>query len=86
MPVLQARTFITKFGTVISLGYNLSSDNGGGYLTATDDRISTDPKLGPLQNNGGPPSRICRHRIARQSTRVVQRWEWISAALVFRAS
>jgi predicted phage gp36 major capsid-like protein len=27
---------------VISLGYNFSSDNGGGYLTATDDRISTD--------------------------------------------
>ena len=37
-----------------SHGYNLSSDNGGGYLTATGDRINTDPKLGPLQNNGGP--------------------------------
>jgi len=41
-------------GTVISLGYNLSSDNGGGYLTATGDRINTNPRLGPLQNNGGP--------------------------------
>ena len=41
-------------GTAISLGYNLSSDNGGGYLTATGDRINTDPRLGPLQNNGGP--------------------------------
>ena len=41
-------------GTVTSFGYNLSSDNGGGYLTATGDRINTDPKLGPLQNNGGP--------------------------------
>jgi hypothetical protein len=41
-------------GTTISLGYNLSSDNGGGYLTATGDRINTDPRLGPLQNNGGP--------------------------------
>jgi predicted outer membrane repeat protein len=41
-------------GTVISLGYNLSSDDGGGYLTATGDQINTDPKLGPLQNNGGP--------------------------------
>jgi len=41
-------------GGVTSLGYNLSSDNGGGYLTATGDRINTDPKLGPLQNNGGP--------------------------------
>ena len=41
-------------GTMISLGYNLSSDNGGGYLTVTGDRINTDPRLGPLQNNGGP--------------------------------
>jgi hypothetical protein len=41
-------------GGVTSLGYNLSSDNGGGYLTAAGDRINTDPKLGPLQNNGGP--------------------------------
>ena len=40
--------------TVTSLGYNLSSDNGGGYLTATGDRNNTDPRLGPLQNNGGP--------------------------------
>ena len=38
---------------VTSLGYNLSSDNGGGYLTATGDQINTDPMLGPLQNNGG---------------------------------
>ena len=41
-------------GTVISHGYNLSSDNGGGFLTATGDQINTDPMLGPLQNNGGP--------------------------------
>jgi len=40
-------------GTVTSLGYNLSSDNGGGYLTATGDQINTAPMLGPLQNNGG---------------------------------
>ena len=32
----------------------MSSDNGGGYLTAINDRINIDPKLGPLQNNGGP--------------------------------
>jgi hypothetical protein len=38
---------------VISLGYNLSSDNGGGFLTATGDLINTNPKLGPLQDNGG---------------------------------
>lgn len=45
---------VDPLGPVISLGYNLSSDDGGGYLTATGDRINTDPKLGPLQNNGGP--------------------------------
>ena len=39
---------------VTSLGYNLSSDNGGGFLTATGDQINKDPRLGPLQNNGGP--------------------------------
>ena len=41
-------------GTVTSLGYNLSSDNGGGYLTGPGDQINTDPVLGPLQDNGGP--------------------------------
>lgn len=41
-------------GTVISRGYNVSSDNGGGYLTGPGDQINTDPQLGPLQNNGGP--------------------------------
>jgi hypothetical protein len=40
-------------GTVTSLGYNLGSDSGGGYLTATGDQVYTDPKLGPLQDNGG---------------------------------
>lgn len=41
-------------GSVTSLGYNLSSDDGGGFLTATGDQINTDPMLGPLQDNGGP--------------------------------
>ena len=41
-------------GTVTSLGYNLSSDDGGGYLTGPGDQINTDPLLGPLQDNGGP--------------------------------
>jgi hypothetical protein len=41
-------------GTVISHGYNLSSDDGGGFLTATGDQTATDPMLGPLQDNGGP--------------------------------
>jgi hypothetical protein len=46
--------FNTMGGTVTSLGYNLSSDNGGGYLTSPGDQINTDPMLGPLQDNGGP--------------------------------
>ena len=41
-------------GTVTSRGYNLSSDNGGGFLSAAGDQINTDPILGPLQDNGGP--------------------------------
>jgi hypothetical protein len=41
-------------GTVTSLGYNLSNDDGAGFLTATGDQINTEPMLGPLQNNGGP--------------------------------
>jgi hypothetical protein len=41
-------------GTVTSLGYNLASDNGGGFLTGPGDQINTDPMLGPLQDNGGP--------------------------------
>jgi subtilisin family serine protease/PKD repeat protein len=41
-------------GTVNSDGYNLASDNGGGFLTGTADQINTDPMLGPLQDNGGP--------------------------------
>ena len=41
-------------GTITSLGYNLSSDNGSGYLIGPGDQINTDPMLGPLQDNGGP--------------------------------
>jgi len=41
-------------GMVNSLGYNLSSDDGGGFLTATGDQINTAPLLGPLRDNGGP--------------------------------
>lgn len=41
-------------GTFTSLGYNLSSDDGGGNLTGPGDQINTDPMLGPLQDNGGP--------------------------------
>jgi hypothetical protein len=45
---------IFNTGTVTSLGYNLSSDDGGGLLTGPGDQINTDPMLGPLQDNGGP--------------------------------
>jgi hypothetical protein len=45
---------IDNRATVTSLGYNLSNDNGGGFLTATGDQINIDPMLGPLQDNGGP--------------------------------
>jgi hypothetical protein len=39
---------------VVSIGYNLSNDNGSGALTAPGDQINTHPMLGPLQDNGGP--------------------------------
>ena len=41
-------------GNVNSLGYNLSNDDGGGYLNGLGDQINTDPLLGSLQDNGGP--------------------------------
>lgn len=49
-------------GTVISRGYNLSSDavggdgstDPGGLLNGPGDIRNTNPHLGPLQNNGGP--------------------------------
>jgi hypothetical protein len=41
-------------GTVSSHGYNVSSDDGGGYLTGPGDQINTDALLGSLQDNGGP--------------------------------
>ena len=45
---------ISSFGTVISHGYNLSSDDGAGVLSGPGDQVNTDPLLGPLQANGGP--------------------------------
>ena len=44
---------INIYGSVTSLGHNLSSDAAGGWLTAPGDHINTDPMLGPLQDNGG---------------------------------
>jgi hypothetical protein len=40
-------------GRITSAGYNLSTDDRGGYLTGPGDQINTDPLLGPLQDNGG---------------------------------
>ena len=51
----NAGSDLGKFGgtaTVISLGFNLASDSGGGFLTAASDQVNTDPKLGPLSLNG----------------------------------
>src|SRR5256884_367322 len=45
---------IGKLATVTSHGYNLSSDDAGGFLTGPGDQINTAPLLGPLQDNGGP--------------------------------
>jgi CSLREA domain-containing protein len=43
-------------GTITSLGYNLCTDNGAGFLTGSGDQINVaDPKLGSLDiANGGP--------------------------------
>ncbi|PYR95243.1 MAG: hypothetical protein DMG16_30680 [Acidobacteria bacterium] len=41
--ILNASSISNDSGTITSLGYNLSSENGGGTLM-----------LGPLQDNGGP--------------------------------
>jgi hypothetical protein len=51
---ISGLTVTNDSGTFTSLGYNLSSDDGGSFLTATGDQINTDPMLGPLQDNGGP--------------------------------
>ena len=44
-------------GTITSAGYNLATDNGGGFLGGSGDQINTDPLLdigtGP-RDNGGP--------------------------------
>jgi hypothetical protein len=50
----SGENILNNSGTIISHGYNISSDNGSGYLTGPGDQINTDPLLGPLQDNGGP--------------------------------
>ena len=42
-------------GSPTSLGYNLiGNDSGCGFTADTGDLVNVDPKLGPLQDNGGP--------------------------------
>jgi predicted outer membrane repeat protein len=41
-------------GRVSSYGYNLSSDDAGGFFASTGDLVNTEPMLGSLQDNGGP--------------------------------
>lgn len=40
--------------SISSLGYNLSSDNGAGFLKNASDQTNKDPELSPLADNGGP--------------------------------
>lgn len=59
-PLVNIATPNTTTTNIISNGYNLSSDDGGGFLTAAGDQIYTDPKLDPygVQDNGGPTKTI----------------------------
>ena len=52
--VFNASAIFNASGMIDSFGYNLSSDDDSGFLTAIGDQINTDPMLGPLQDNGGP--------------------------------
>ena len=51
--IISSNTGENCSGTITSNGYNLSSDRTCNFNN-TGDLNSTDPKLGPLQNNGGP--------------------------------
>ena len=52
--ILNANASGNIDGTVMSHGYNISSDDGGCHLNGPGDQINIDPLLGPLQDNGGP--------------------------------
>ncbi|MFN0121248.1 MAG: choice-of-anchor Q domain-containing protein, partial [Blastocatellia bacterium] len=52
-PGLSAGTSGGGPAVITSLGFNLSSDNGAGFLIQSTDQISQNPRLGPLRNNGG---------------------------------
>ena len=40
--------------SITSLGFNLTSDGGGGFLNGTGDLLNTNPLLTALANHGGP--------------------------------
>ena len=52
----SGQNIVNFSGSVLSRGYSLSDDDGGGYLIGPGDQINTDPMLGPLQDNGGGTS------------------------------
>jgi hypothetical protein len=53
--VANSSTAGNCYGTLTSHGYNLSSDNScSSNFHASGDRNNIAPRLGPLQNNGGP--------------------------------
>ncbi len=41
-------------GAIVSAGFNIVGVSAGGAGYIASDRLNIDPKLGPLQNNGGP--------------------------------
>jgi hypothetical protein len=86
----SGENIVNDNGTVTSHGYNLSSDDGGGYLNGPGDQINTDPLLGPLQDNGGPTFTLACCQAVPQSTRAIQillhRLTTTSAALVLFVS
>ena len=46
-------SLVVNGGSLISLGNNLTNDNGSGLLNQPTDKINTNPLLGPLADNGG---------------------------------
>ena len=52
----SGQNIFNEGGTITSAGFNVSSDDGGGYLNGPGDQINTNPLLGQLQDNGGPTS------------------------------
>jgi CSLREA domain-containing protein len=53
-PNLRTGAFSGGTAAITSQGFNLASDNGGGFLNQATDKINANPVLAPLANNGGP--------------------------------